>query len=61
LGPWLAVSSWFLLKLLNLTFARSLGCGRDMDVTWTGSMRRQTSTVNYAHALPLAQGIAFEI
>jgi hypothetical protein len=32
-----------------------------MDVTWTGSMRRQTSTVNYAHALPLAQGIAFEI
>ncbi|MBJ7264888.1 MAG: aldehyde dehydrogenase, partial [Burkholderiaceae bacterium] len=27
---------------------------------WRGYMRRQTNTVNYSRALPLAQGIVFD-
>ena len=35
-----------------------LGSGSD---AWKAYMRRQTNTVNYSRALPLAQGIKFEL
>ena len=41
---------------------KATGGGRESGSdAWKGYMRRQTSTVNYAHDLPLAQGVAFEI
>ena len=41
---------------------KETGGGRESGAdAWRGYMRRQTNTVNYSHALPLAQGIKFEI
>lgn len=41
---------------------KETGGGRESGSdAWRTYMRRQTSTVNYSHELPLAQGIAFEI
>ncbi len=41
---------------------KDTGGGRESGCdAWRAYMRRQTSTVNYSHALPLAQGIKFEI
>ena len=38
------------------------GGGRESGSdAWKGYMRRQTATVNYSHALPLAQGIRFDV
>lgn len=41
---------------------KATGGGRESGSdAWKGYMRRQTSTVNYSDALPLAQGVQFEI
>ena len=41
---------------------KETGGGRESGSdAWRAYMRRQTSTVNYSRALPLAQGISFEI
>lgn len=41
---------------------KETGGGRESGSdSWKGYMRRQTATVNYSRALPLAQGIKFEI
>jgi len=41
---------------------KATGGGRESGSdAWKGYMRRQTSTVNYSDALPLAQGVKFEI
>ncbi len=41
---------------------KDTGGGRESGSdAWKGYMRRQTSTVNYSRALPLAQGIKFDI
>ena len=41
---------------------KETGGGRESGSdAWRGYMRRQTNTVNYSRALPLAQGIKFEI
>ena len=41
---------------------KETGGGRESGSdAWKGYMRRQTNTVNYSRALPLAQGIKFEI
>lgn len=41
---------------------KETGGGRESGSdAWKGYMRRQTSTVNYSAALPLAQGVKFEI
>ena len=41
---------------------KETGGGRESGSdAWKGYMRRQTATVNYSRALPLAQGIRFEI
>jgi L-aminoadipate-semialdehyde dehydrogenase len=40
---------------------KETGGGRESGSdAWKAYMRRQTNTVNYSHALPLAQGIRFE-
>ncbi|WP_439486222.1 L-piperidine-6-carboxylate dehydrogenase [Blastomonas fulva] len=41
---------------------KETGGGRESGSdSWKAYMRRQTSTVNYSHALPLAQGVTFEL
>jgi aldehyde dehydrogenase (NAD+) len=41
---------------------KATGGGRESGSdAWKAYMRRQTSTVNYSSALPLAQGIRFDI
>ena len=41
---------------------KETGGGRESGSdAWKAYMRRQTNTVNYSRALPLAQGIKFEI
>jgi aldehyde dehydrogenase (NAD+) len=41
---------------------KETGGGRESGSdAWKGYMRRATNTVNYSHALPLAQGISFDI
>jgi len=41
---------------------KDTGGGRESGSdAWKAYMRRQTNTVNYSHALPLAQGIKFEL
>lgn len=41
---------------------KETGGGRESGSdAWKGYMRRQTSTVNYSAALPLAQGVSFDI
>jgi aldehyde dehydrogenase (NAD+) len=41
---------------------KETGGGRESGSdAWKGYMRRQTNTINYSRALPLAQGIKFEI
>ena len=41
---------------------KDTGGGRESGSdAWRAYMRRQTNTVNYSRALPLAQGIKFEI
>ncbi|HEX2530733.1 MAG TPA: aldehyde dehydrogenase family protein, partial [Burkholderiaceae bacterium] len=41
---------------------KETGGGRESGSdAWKGYMRRATNTVNYSHALPLAQGISFEV
>ena len=41
---------------------KDTGGGRESGSdAWKAYMRRQTNTVNYSRALPLAQGIKFEI
>jgi aldehyde dehydrogenase (NAD+) len=41
---------------------KETGGGRESGSdAWKGYMRRQTSTINYSDALPLAQGIRFDI
>ena len=41
---------------------KSTGGGRESGSdSWKGYMRRQTATVNYSAALPLAQGVSFDI
>jgi aldehyde dehydrogenase (NAD+) len=41
---------------------KDTGGGRESGSdAWKGYMRRQTSTVNYSRALPLAQGIQFDV
>jgi aldehyde dehydrogenase (NAD+) len=41
---------------------KETGGGRESGSdAWKSYMRRQTNTVNYSRALPLAQGIKFEI
>ena len=41
---------------------KDTGGGRESGSdAWKAYMRRQTNTVNYSHALPLAQGIKFDI
>ena len=41
---------------------KETGGGRESGSdAWQGYMRRQTSTVNYSTALPLAQGVKFEV
>jgi hypothetical protein len=37
------------------------GAGDSGSDAWKAYMRRQTNTVNYSHAPPLAQGIKFDI
>jgi aldehyde dehydrogenase (NAD+) len=38
------------------------GGGRESGSdSWKGYMRRQTATINYSNALPLAQGVSFEL
>jgi aldehyde dehydrogenase (NAD+) len=41
---------------------KETGGGRESGSdAWKAYMRRQTNTVNYSRALPLAQGIKFEL
>jgi aldehyde dehydrogenase (NAD+) len=41
---------------------KDTGGGRESGSdAWKSYMRRQTNTVNYSHALPLAQGIKFDL
>jgi aldehyde dehydrogenase (NAD+) len=41
---------------------KETGGGRESGSdAWKGYMRRQTSSVNYGHSLPLAQGVTFDI
>jgi len=41
---------------------KETGGGRESGSdAWKGYMRRATNTVNYSRALPLAQGVSFEI
>ena len=41
---------------------KETGGGRESGSdAWKGYMRRQTNTINYGNALPLAQGIKFDI
>lgn len=41
---------------------KETGGGRESGSdAWKGYMRRQTNTINYGNALPLAQGIKFEL
>jgi len=41
---------------------KDTGGGRESGSdAWRGYMRRQTNTINYSRALPLAQGIKFDI
>ena len=41
---------------------KETGGGRESGSdAWKGYMRRQTSTVNYSKALPLAQGVRFDV
>lgn len=41
---------------------KATGGGRESGSdAWRGYMRRQTATVNYSHALPLAQGVTFDL
>ncbi|MCZ6849690.1 MAG: aldehyde dehydrogenase family protein, partial [Alphaproteobacteria bacterium] len=41
---------------------KATGGGRESGSdSWKAYMRRQTATVNYTDALPLAQGISFEL
>jgi aldehyde dehydrogenase (NAD+) len=41
---------------------KATGGGRESGSdSWKGYMRRQTATVNYSAALPLAQGVSFDI
>jgi aldehyde dehydrogenase (NAD+) len=41
---------------------KSTGGGRESGSdAWKAYMRRATNTVNYSHALPLAQGISFDV
>ncbi|MCK7524451.1 MAG: hypothetical protein MZV64_45905 [Ignavibacteriales bacterium] len=41
---------------------KETGGGRESGSdSWKAYMRRQTNTINYGTALPLAQGIKFEI
>ena len=41
---------------------KETGGGRESGSdSWKAYMRRMTSAVNYGHALPLAQGVAFEV
>src|SRR5678810_549910 len=41
---------------------KETGGGRESGSdAWKAYMRRVTSTVNYGHALPLAQGVKFDI
>jgi aldehyde dehydrogenase (NAD+) len=41
---------------------KDTGGGRESGSdAWKSYMRRQTNTVNYSHALPLAQGIKFDV
>ncbi|MFP5321192.1 MAG: aldehyde dehydrogenase family protein, partial [Acidimicrobiia bacterium] len=41
---------------------KETGGGRESGSdAWKGYMRRQTATVNWSRALPLAQGISFEV
>jgi aldehyde dehydrogenase (NAD+) len=41
---------------------KETGGGRESGSdAWKAYMRRATNTVNYSHALPLAQGISFDI
>jgi aldehyde dehydrogenase (NAD+) len=41
---------------------KETGGGRESGSdSWKQYMRRQTSTINYSNALPLAQGIKFEL
>ncbi len=41
---------------------KETGGGRESGSdAWKAYMRRATNTVNYSHALPLAQGVSFDI
>lgn len=41
---------------------KATGGGRESGSdAWRGYMRRQTATINYSHALPLAQGVTFDL
>jgi aldehyde dehydrogenase (NAD+) len=41
---------------------KQTGGGRESGSdAWKAYMRRATNTVNYSHALPLAQGVSFEL
>lgn len=41
---------------------RKTGGGRESgSILWAAHMRRQTQTVNYSSALPLAQGVVFDL
>ncbi|PTE19813.1 aldehyde dehydrogenase family protein, partial [Cereibacter changlensis JA139] len=41
---------------------KETGGGRESGSdAWKGYMRRATNTINYSHALPLAQGVVFDI
>jgi aldehyde dehydrogenase (NAD+) len=41
---------------------KQTGGGRESGSdAWKGYMRRATNTINYSHALPLAQGISFDL
>ncbi|NBX45220.1 MAG: aldehyde dehydrogenase family protein, partial [Gammaproteobacteria bacterium] len=41
---------------------KQTGGGRESGSdAWKGYMRRQTATINYSDALPLAQGVSFEL
>ena len=41
---------------------KETGGGRESGSdAWKAYMRRATNTINYSHALPLAQGISFDI
>ena len=47
---------------INIGGEKATGGGRESGSdAWKGYMRRQTITVNYSHALPLAQGVDFQL